>query len=137
MNILKNLSNILATFSLVFALVFSVASIPTFAQLTPNTCPQSGCPAIDVGSVRINSREDIARFIIRVANLLTYIVVALAVLIIVYGAFLMIIGQADVGWTMIKNCILGIIVAILAYTVVNFLSQTLQGNLFSLTDLAF
>jgi Type IV secretion system pilin len=137
MNILKKLSSIIASLGLIFALALSVVSIPTFAQLTPNTCPKSGCPAIDVGSVRINSREDIARFIIRVANLLTYIVVALAVLMIVYGAFLMIIGKADVGWTILKNCILGIIVAILAYTVVNFLSQTLQGNLFSLTDLGF
>jgi hypothetical protein len=137
MNIMKKLSVIFATIGIIFGLAISTISVPTFAQLTPNTCPQSGCPAIDVGSVKINSREDIARFIIRVANLLTYLVVALAVLVIVYGAFLMIIGRADVGWTMIKNCLLGIIVAILAYTVVNFLSQTLQGNLFSLTDLGF
>jgi hypothetical protein len=137
MTILRILSKHLIVIFTAMFMILSLFSVSAFAQLTPNTCPDTGCPTIDVSSVEINSREDIARFIIRAANLLTYVVIALSVLMIVYAAFLFVIGKADVGWAIIKNCIIGVIVAILAYSVVNFLSQTLQGNLFSLSDLGF
>jgi hypothetical protein len=138
MSFLKTLLSALAPFLLVIALFGSFAQVSTYAQLVPNTCPESGCPAIDPKSLsNINGKEDIARFIIRIANLVTYVVVALAVLMIVYGGFLMIIGQADTGWTIVKNCVLGVIVAILAYTIVNIIGQVLQGNIFSFSDLGF
>ncbi len=138
MSFIKSLFTLLSPIFLGIVLFSSLTQVSTFAQLVPNTCPESGCPTIDPQSLsNVRGKEDVARFIIRIANIVTYVVVALAVLMIVYGGFLMIIGQADTGWSIVKNCILGVIVVILAYTVVNIIGQVLQGNIFSFSDLGF
>jgi hypothetical protein len=106
-------------------------SIPTQAQLAlPNVCPAGGCPLIGNKRFENYKKEDVAALIIFVANLLTYFVGALAVLFVIFGGILMIVGRGDEGWKMIKGAFIGLIVAIFAYSAVYLVGQVAQTNLF-------
>jgi hypothetical protein len=116
----------------IFALTSLVSSVPTHAQINlPNVCPQGGCPLIGNRTFSNYRKEDVAVLIIFVANILTYFVGALAVLFIVFGGIMMIIGRGDAGWMMIKNAVIGLVVAVLAYTVVFIITQVAQTNFFN------
>jgi hypothetical protein len=108
------------------------SSIPASAQVAlPNVCPPGGCPIIGNRSFSNYTKEDVALLIIFVANILTYFVAALAVLFIVFGGILMIVGRGEAGWLMIKNAVIGLVVAVMAYTIVFLVSQVAQTNFFS------
>lgn len=115
-------------------LTFTLLSSPVHASaqvVLPNVCPAGGCPIIGNRSFSNYTKEDVAILIIFIANILTYFVAALAVLFIVFGGILMIVGRGEAGWTMIKNAIIGLIVAVLAYTIVFLVTQVAQTNFFS------
>ncbi|MBC7472523.1 MAG: hypothetical protein H7196_04690 [candidate division SR1 bacterium] len=109
-----------------------IVSVPSYAQVAlPNVCPQGGCPLIGNRRFENYRKEDIAALIIFIANLLTYFVGALAVLFVIFGGILMIIGRGDDGWKLIKGAFIGLVVAIFAYTAVYLVGQVAQTNLFN------
>jgi hypothetical protein len=118
--------------------------IDTFAQtntnifLTKDQICNGKCPLID-GDFQF-SRDGIINFILGLARFLTYIGTGLAVLFIVYGGFLIIIDlgggkRAKAGFETIKSSIVGLVLIIVAYTIVAFISQVLTGSNFSLDSL--
>ena len=120
------------TFILGVCMIMAVfGTVSASAQIAlPNVCPAGGCPVIGNKTFSNYRKEEVAALIISVANLLTYFVGALAVLMIVFGGILMIVGRGDAGWMMIKNAIIGLVVAVLAYSVVYIVSQIANTNLF-------
>lgn len=107
-------------------------SVPSYAQVSlPDVCPAGGCPLIGNRRFENYRKEDVAALIIFVANLLTYFVGALAVLFIIFGGILFIVGRGDDGWKFIKGAFIGLVVAIFAYTAVYLVGQVAQTNLFS------
>jgi hypothetical protein len=127
------ITNALFSALLGFYLVFGIATIPTLTQdaLLPNPCPDQGCPVIGDGSLSNATRGDIAQVILTIANLLTYIIGALAVLFIVLGGFLLVVGKGETGWKFIKNSLIGLLISILAYTAVYIIGSTAQGTYIS------
>jgi hypothetical protein len=116
--------------TVVSLLSLSVAT-PAYAQssVIPNPCAKTKCLITNL-NLQGSSKESIADFILTISVLLTYFIGALAVLAIVIGALFLIIGRADQGWGIIRGAVLGLIVSILAYTVVYVVGQVLQGQLF-------
>jgi Type IV secretion system pilin len=116
----------------IFLVSAFVTSIPAQAQVSlPNVCPSGGCPLIGTKKFENYKKEDVAALIIFIANLLTYIVGALAVLFVIFGGILMIVGRGDEGWKMIKGAFIGLVVAIFAYSAVYLVGQIAQTNLFN------
>jgi hypothetical protein len=116
----------------IFLVSAFVTSIPAQAQVSlPNVCPSGGCPLIGTKKFENYKKEDVAALIIFIANLLTYFVGALAVLFVIFGGILMIVGRGDEGWKMIKGAFIGLVVAIFAYSAVYLVGQIAQTNLFN------
>jgi hypothetical protein len=114
----------------VILLASLVTTVPSYAQVSlPNVCPPGGCPLIGTRRFENYRKEDVAALIIFIANLLTYFVGALAVLFVIFGGILMIVGRGDEGWKLIKGAFIGLIVAIFAYTAVYLVGQVAQTNL--------
>ncbi|NJK71589.1 MAG: hypothetical protein HC932_05095 [Thermales bacterium] len=116
MSIIKLFINQLQNFFVIVSLFFlSFNTLPAFAQdsLIPDPCPPQGCPVTGSNLPEDVSRQEVADLILFVANILTYVIGALAVLFIVIGALLMVIGKGEVGAKLIKNALIGLVVAIL------------------------
>jgi hypothetical protein len=129
----NSIKKYISTFILaIFAASVLSFSVPSYAQVAlPNVCPENGCAVIGNKKFENYKKEDVAALILLVANLLTYFVGALAVLFIIFGGILMIVGRGDDGWKMIKGAVIGLIVSIFAYTAVYLIGQFAQSNLFS------
>lgn len=120
--------------------VFAFASSPllTSAQqsdLVPDGSVVCGgdCPVIgksDVGTVNQNS---LVQIIINVARFLTFVGVGLSVLFMVWGGIRYITAGGSDGSSEGKNTLInatiGLVVSIVAFTVVNVLASLLQGNI--------
>ncbi len=105
-------------------------SVPTLAQELPDVCPDSGCALVG-GDLDLEEldREEIVALLIQVATFLVFIIGGLAVLAIVIGSLLLIFGRGDQGWALIKNSLIGLVIAVLSFTIVNVVIQVLQGNI--------
>jgi len=128
------LNKILAFLSLCLILIglFPVTALAQgYIPSKDNICG-GPCPLIDTTFTA--SKETIATFIISIARFITYIAAALAVLFIVIGALTIITDSGDgkrakSGWSNIRSSIVGLIVVIVAYTIVALLGNLIQGDL--------
>jgi hypothetical protein len=135
---LKKLQTIFAGLSLVIiALGFAISSntIGIEAQLVPGQsqlCPPGGCPITGTGTVTA-TRSGVVGIIINVAQWLTFIGVGLSVLFMVWGGILYITatdGEGnEKGKKTLINAVIGLVVSIVAFTIVSVLSNLLQGNI--------
>lgn len=123
-------------------LVFILILIVSFSFLTPlNVSAQSGsnrfvpskseicggsCPVID--SEFTPTSEGIFRFIIFFARFLTYVGVGLAVLFFVFAGLQFIVGQSEKARQNLVTTFIGLVVIIVAYTIVTLISQTLANG---------
>lgn len=104
--------------------------------LTPNVCPNGQCPVFrNAGASNgLADKNAVSNFILSIARFFTFIAAAVAVIFIVYGGYLYIADGGDdkratTGKKVLINALIGLAVAILAYTIVSFIGSTLEGNL--------
>lgn len=127
-------------------MAISLFAVPAMAQVTNLTpgqdvlcrddCPGLSDPQRAVGNA---TERELAAFVTNVARFITFIGVALAILLLVYGGILYVTDsgdgkRAEAGKTVILNAVIGLIVIVVAYTivalVVGFLNGDLLGYLF-------
>jgi Type IV secretion system pilin len=143
MSIFNNLKKLILPLSILATLVVGVVAVTNFGNvdvfastLTAPTCPEGGCPGIGDPGAIFSGTDDpkttISKFILGVAQFLTFISVAVAVIFIVYGGYQwMNVSDpkgAEAGKSTVTNAAIGLAIAILAYTIVGLLAGGLQGN---------
>jgi hypothetical protein len=141
---MKTLQKFVASSMMVLAMMVSVvggyslaAQIPVNAQINlPDTCPPGGCPVLGDETIDPNSVNEgtVANFILGIASFITYIVIALAVLFLVYGGFLFVTDsgdgkRAENGKKILFNALIGLVLAIVAFTIVSVISNLVAGDL--------
>lgn len=120
--------------------MFAFTSTPAFAQnndLVPSgktICGGNSCPVVgNAGDIRDVNQERLVEIIINIARFLTYIGVGLSVLFMVWGGIRYITSQgssgAEAGKEILINATIGLVVSIVAFTVVTILAGLLQGNI--------
>ncbi len=142
MNLVKKVCKIVSLslisvsfFSLVFT-NYNPFSVSVEAQNLPGSEMICGGPCPLIGGDNFEfDREGIFRFIIIIARLLTFIGVGLAVLFFVWGGIQFIIGKDEEAKKAIFNAIIGLVIIILAYTVVVLIINLSTGTIIS--DLGF
>lgn len=103
-------------------------------KLTPDVCGGS-CPLTGSSNIgaTLGNKAGLSNFILNVAKFMTYIAAAVAVVFMVWGAYnWMNVADpkgAETGKTIVTNAAIGLAIAILAYTIVSVIGNTLQGNL--------
>jgi hypothetical protein len=119
--------------------IAGMVSTPALAQnnLLPSRqqlCPQGGCPVTGNSDFR-GGRNGVVGFIINIAQLLTFVLGAVAVLFLVWGGAIFITSNGDEGKiknarAIILNAVIGLVVAIVAYAVVQIVGGIVgdQGN---------
>lgn len=126
--IIFSIINLIFIFSLISvgfslpALAQSSGSLPTKDQICGGPCP-----LVDAEFGSLN-QTGLFAFILSIARFLTYIGVGVAVLWLVLTGFQFIIGQRDAAKKNIIAILTGLVVIIVAYTVVNILVSLLQSN---------
>ena len=79
-------------------------------------------------------QDGIVTTIISIARILTYITGALAVLFVVYGGLRYLTAQDEKGAgdarVIIRNAIVGLVIAVVAYSIVSIVSGLLSGSFF-------
>ncbi len=120
----------LALFAFVSAVPASAQSLlaPTCGGSTGNACPLIGDTQID------GSKEGLSGIILTIARFAVYILGAIAVLFLVYGGFLYVTddgsgSKAKQGGTIFRNAVVGLILAIAAFAIVNVIGSLVSGNL--------
>jgi hypothetical protein len=118
---------------LVFMFTFILIPVNTNAQINlPGQDLICGgeCPLIS-GDFNFD-REGIFSFLIALARLLTFLGVALCILMFVWAGIQFIIGKAEEAQKSIVNAIIGLVVIVLAYTAVNLIVNLLSGDFITL-----
>lgn len=135
---LKKLQTIFAGIALLFislSFAFTSNTVSVDAQLVPSQsklCPAGGCPV--TGTQTVNpTKSGVVGIIINIAQWLTFIGVGLSVLFMVWGGIRYITAGdgdgAEKGKKTLINAVIGLVVSIVAFTVVSVLSNILQGNI--------
>jgi hypothetical protein len=140
----KKLQTIFAGILLVFitlSIAISTGSIQTYAAastaatgLVPDRSKLCGgsCPVTGENNVTA-SKSGVVGIIINVAQWLTFIGVGLSVLFMVWGGIRYITAGdgdgAEKGKKTLINAVIGLVVSIVAFTIVSVLSNLLQGNI--------
>jgi len=101
------------------------------------TLCQGSCPVGDPSTIS-GDRNSLATFIVGIARFLTFVAGALAVLFIVYGGLLFVTDNGDgsnagKGKTIVINALLGLVIAIAAYFIVDVVGNLASGNLLQAT----
>ncbi len=109
-------------------------SLPSRSELCGSNCPVTGSATGSQFLGTNGSQNNIATFILNIAKFLTYIAGAVAVLFLVYGGFLIIVDNGDEarskkGKKILFNALYGLIITIIAYTIVNFISGLTSTNI--------
>jgi hypothetical protein len=112
-------------------LLLGLLFVPAARVLALETVDLSGDSIIDANSID-GSQNGIATLILNVAKWVIYIVGALAVIFLIWGALLYLTsagdeGRAKSGKKTIINAVVGLILAILSFTIVNLI-QTILTN---------
>lgn len=138
---LKKIINVftLAVMSLTMlaGMLQTAPSVEVGATLTPGRetlCPDGNCPLTGATNVDA-SRGGIVDIILRAARFLIFIGAAVAVIFMVYGGFLYMTAEAsdrsEGGRKTLINATIGLVVSIVAVTIVNFIAGFVQGDLLS------
>lgn len=113
------------------ALVLAVSAFAANVSVSANSAlDQIKDQSIAKGDVSLDEGS-LVGFILNISNIFLGIVVAVSVLMLIYGAFVWITGfgggdAEENGKKYVKNAIVGLIIALLAFTIV-----TLLGSAFS------
>ena len=95
-----------------------------------DACKLSGGAGANIAG----GKEGIVETIISIARILTYITGALAVLFLVYGGVRYLIAQDEKGAgdarIIIRNAVIGLVIAVVAYSIVSIVSGLLSGTFF-------
>lgn len=83
------------------------------------------CPFFD-GTFNFGSKQEITTFIISFTRFLTYLAVPLAIVMIIYTGFMLIIGQGN--YKSFINIFVGLAIVILAYTVTGGFAEVLTNG---------
>jgi len=122
------------------ALLFSpvmlgVSGYATNSDLTPSRtviCRGANCPVTGSQDFKNSDRNSVVRIIIDIARFITFVAVGLAILFMVWGGIRYITGGEDgatSGKKLLINATIGLIIAIVAYTIVNIIAGLVTGNL--------
>lgn len=111
----------------------SVSTLTPKAQNIPEVCPNGNCPLIGTNSVDNIDTEAIGQFIIGLAQFLSYIAIAVAVLFLVISGLQLVTdtGDGKRAESAKKNfftTLIGLVLVIAAFTIVQVLSQFLVGD---------
>jgi uncharacterized BrkB/YihY/UPF0761 family membrane protein len=138
-----NFIKFLSFFGLLLALVsIPFASTPVFAQISvPNAaalCKGATCPGgiTDNKAQQFNTDTGIVVFISRIAQFLTFLAAAVAVLYMVWGGYNFITANGDEekvkkGKDTLIYASVGLVVTIVAYTIVLVVSNVANGQFLS------
>ena len=129
------LLSILAFSSISGSLVTNAASSPLLpgdsVLCKDNTGGETAC-GIGKGGSLTGGKQGIAETIISIARLLTYITGALAVLFVVYGGLRYLTAQDEKGAgdarVIIRNAVIGLVIAVVAFSIVSIVSGLLSGT---------
>jgi len=137
---MKSIKKFITSLMLVFVMMTSViggyslaGALPVDAQVRiPDTC-EGDCPLIGTNVPTNVNENTIVDFILGVAQFVTFIVIALAVLFLVYGGFLFVTDsgdgkRAENGKKILFNAIIGLVLAIVAFTIVRVISEVVAGD---------
>jgi hypothetical protein len=139
-NMFKFIKQILPGIVMMVALVGIVGfanSVPAFAQLVPGTkdiCTDgNGCPVTGSNDFSGTTQSGLLGFIINIARFLTYFGVGLSVLFMVWGGIRYITsnGNEDTAGNakqVIINATIGLIISIVAFTIVNIVAGIVSGT---------
>ena len=118
---------------------FAIVSSPSVlaqSSLVPNQatiCGAAGCPVTGAAEITNINQNRIVTIIINIARFLTFVGVGLSVLFMVWGGIRYITAGgsdgSEVGKNTLINATIGLVVSIVAFTVVNLLASLLQGNI--------
>jgi hypothetical protein len=133
-------TKIFAAFFLVSALaIVMIPSVGFAAVDLPTTCGgtgQNACPLLgsDANSDTLGKKDTIANLILRTASFVTYLVGAISVLFLVYGGFLYVTDTGDdksnaKAKKILVNAVVGLVIAIVAGTIVAVVGNIVQGDL--------
>ncbi len=126
---------------MVFTLGAGVVAIPGVAQLnlpgSEELCRGDNCPGgvNDSNTDNLGSESGIVNAVISIANFITFVAVGIAVLFIVIGGIYYITAngneeQTGKGKSILVNAVIGLVIAIIAYTIVFVVVQILEGDFF-------
>lgn len=119
---INKIKNIILTLGLVFGMGLAFA-VPVSAQIDP-------CE-VDPNSVMCqNQDQDLMKYVKNIINTMLYVLGALSVLMIIFGGITYTISAGDAkkvetAKNTIMYAIIGIVVAVLAYAIVNFVIGSL------------
>lgn len=119
-----------------FTMVSFANSTPAFAQsLVPTGSAICGgdCPVTGSQSFEGTNQNSLVNILVNIARFLTYIGVGLSVLFMVWGGIRYITSNgneetAGNAKQILINATIGLVVSIVAFTIVNILASLLQGN---------
>jgi Type IV secretion system pilin len=91
-------------------------------------CPRGGCRVLDPNNFR-GGTQGFLDIVVNLASIATYIIAVLAVVYIIYAAFLFLMGGekgGEKGRKVIINSIISIIIAALSFTFIQLLVNVLD-----------
>lgn len=105
--------------------VYASSIVPDSSKI----CPDGKCAV----NVQDANKGTIVSVIISIAQYATYVIVAISILFLVYGGFLYVTDNgsgdsAKKGQKVLVNAIIGLVIAILAYTIVSVVSNLVAGT---------
>lgn len=139
--VIKKIILFAVIFAGIFALFFPMFSNNAYAADSVSNVCGLGFNQSCVGTVSGSGSDTAVNWILNIAQWLTGIVVAVSVLYIILGAWFIIVGVGGDGPTyekglkVLKNAVFGLVMALLAFTIVYFIGSALDGQSGILSDL--
>ena len=138
-SIKKITKNVLIVAGLSIMAVGGLVASPTISGYTQaktlvpgatSVCPNGKCPIVNTSDT---SRDALPKFASQIAQLMTFIIGSIAIIFVLYGAFLWLTDQekgAEKGLKIIRNAVIALVISVVAYglvgVILNFLNS---GNL--------
>jgi Type IV secretion system pilin len=120
---------------LVSSPAYAASGLPTGTTLSNDEiCTGAAC-AVTGGTSFGGGAQGVVGFLLQVARLITYLVGAIAVIFLVYGGVKYLTAQNEDGAkgarTIILNAVIGLIVAIVAFSIVTIVTNLVGGQFLS------
>ena len=120
---------------LVSSPAYAASGAPTSTTLSNNEICKGAACGVTGGATFDGGAQGVVGFLLTVARLITYVVGALAVLFLVYGGVRYLTAQDEKGATdartVIMNAIIGLIIAIVAFSIVSIVQNLVGGQFLS------